>query len=97
LAQQVGHYFNPVLQAIKRLGGSARPAEVCRAVARDLGLEGSPELEESANDCCVNLILSKLSSQVAPEMEESMASAYSRKLFVPSVERDGTTSIDQVN
>jgi restriction system protein len=47
LAQQVGQYVNPVLQAIKRLGGSWRPAEVCRVVAKDLGLEGSPELEET--------------------------------------------------
>lgn len=47
MAQQVGQYLNPVLQAIKRLGGSARPAEVCRAVAKDLGLEGSPVLEET--------------------------------------------------
>jgi restriction system protein len=47
LAQQVGQYVNPVLQAIKRLGGSARPAEVCRAVAKDLGLERSPLLEET--------------------------------------------------
>jgi restriction system protein len=45
LAQLIGQYVNPVLQAIKRLGGSARPAEVCRAVAKDLGLEGSPLLE----------------------------------------------------
>ncbi len=47
MAQQVGQYVNPVLQAIKRLGGSARPGEVCRAVAKDLSLEGSPELEET--------------------------------------------------
>lgn len=47
MAQQIGQYVNPVLQAIKRLGGSARPAEVCRAVAKDLGLEGSPMLEET--------------------------------------------------
>ena len=47
MAQQIGQYVNPVLQAIKRLGGSARPAEVCRAVAKDLGLEGSPVLEET--------------------------------------------------
>ena len=47
MAQQVGQFVNPVLQAIKRLGGSARPAEVCRAVAKDIGLEGSPELEET--------------------------------------------------
>ncbi len=47
LAQQVGQFVNPVLQAIKRLGGSARPAEVCRAVAKDIGLEGSSELEQT--------------------------------------------------
>lgn len=47
MAQQVGQFVNPVLQAIKRLGGSARPAEVCRAVAQDLRLEGSPILEET--------------------------------------------------
>lgn len=47
MAQQVSQYVNPVLQAIKRLGGSARPAEVYRVVAKDLGLEGSPVLEET--------------------------------------------------
>jgi len=47
MAQQVGLYVNPVLQALKRLGGSARPAEVCRAVAKDLSLEGSSVLEET--------------------------------------------------
>jgi restriction system protein len=46
MAQQVGQFVNPVLQAIKQLGGSARPAEVCRAVAKELGLEGSPALTE---------------------------------------------------
>lgn len=39
--------MNPVLQAIKRLGGSARPSEVCRAVIKDLKLEGTDELEET--------------------------------------------------
>ena len=47
MAQQVGQYVNPVLQAIKRLGGSARPAEVCRSVIKDLNLEGSSVLEET--------------------------------------------------
>jgi restriction system protein len=37
---------NPVLKAIKQLGGSATPREVYAAVAKDLGLEGSPVLEE---------------------------------------------------
>jgi restriction system protein len=47
VAQQVGQFVNPVLQALRQLGGSARPAEVCRAVAKNLGLEGSPALEET--------------------------------------------------
>jgi restriction system protein len=38
--------INPVLKAIKQLGGSAAPKEVYAAVAKDLGLEGSPVLEE---------------------------------------------------
>lgn len=46
MAQQVGQFVNPVLQALKRLGGSARPAQVCDQVARDLGLEGTSTLEE---------------------------------------------------
>ncbi|MGA2063768.1 MAG: restriction endonuclease [Thermoguttaceae bacterium] len=47
MAQQVANYVNPVLAALKRLGGSARPAEVCAAVAKDMGMEGSPLLEET--------------------------------------------------
>jgi len=47
MAQKIAQYVNPVLTALKRLGGSGRPAEVCAAVARDLGLEGSPLLEET--------------------------------------------------
>ena len=47
MAQAVGQFVNPVLQAIRRLGGSARPAEVCAAVAKDLRLEGTPILEET--------------------------------------------------
>ena len=43
MAQQVANYANPVLAALKRLGGSARPAEVCAAVAKDMGMEGSRE------------------------------------------------------
>jgi restriction system protein len=31
-------YINPVLDILKRLGGSARPAEVCPAIAKDLNL-----------------------------------------------------------
>lgn len=47
MAQQVAQLVNPVLSAIKRLGGSARPAEVYTEVARALGLEGSPILTET--------------------------------------------------
>jgi restriction system protein len=34
-------YINPVLDVLKRLGGSARPAEVCPAIAKDLSLPDS--------------------------------------------------------
>jgi hypothetical protein len=44
--QEIAKYVNPVLNAIKRLGGSARPGEVCSVVAKDLGLEGTPKLKE---------------------------------------------------
>ena len=47
MAQQVGQFINPVLAVLKRLGGSGRPAEVCDAVIKDLGLEGTPALEET--------------------------------------------------
>lgn len=47
MAQIIGQYINPVLTAIKKLGGSARPAEVCSTVIEDLGLEGDPMLEET--------------------------------------------------
>jgi restriction system protein len=45
--QYFGQYVNPVLSALKRLGGSGRPKEVCAAVAREMGLEGSPMLKET--------------------------------------------------
>jgi len=47
VAQKVAHFVNPVLNALKRLGGSGQPAEVCEAVIKDLRLEGSPVLEET--------------------------------------------------
>jgi len=47
MAQLIAEYVNPVLTAIKKLGGSARPAEVIAAVVKDMGLEGSPFLEET--------------------------------------------------
>jgi len=47
MAQKIAQFVNPVLTALKRLGGSARPAEVCAAVGHDMGLEGSPVLEET--------------------------------------------------
>jgi restriction system protein len=47
MAQKIAQYVNPVLNALKQLGGSGKPAEVCEAVVKDLGLEGSPALEET--------------------------------------------------
>ena len=47
VAQQVAQYVNPVLTAIKKLGGSASPAEVSATVVKDMGLEGSPLLEQT--------------------------------------------------
>ncbi|MBX9579749.1 MAG: restriction endonuclease [Gemmataceae bacterium] len=38
MAQQVGRYIYPVVAALKKLGGSARPAEVYPIVALDLNL-----------------------------------------------------------
>lgn len=34
-------YVNPIVDVLKRLGGSARPAEVCPAIAKDLSLPDS--------------------------------------------------------
>ena len=39
-------YFNPLLNTLKKLGGSARPSEVCTAIAKDLSLP-DPILEET--------------------------------------------------
>ena len=47
MARQVAKFVNPVFVALKRLGGSARPKEVCAVVAHDMGLEGSPVLEKT--------------------------------------------------
>jgi restriction system protein len=47
MAQKIAQFVNPVLTALKRLGGSGRPSEVCEAVAHDMGLEGSSMLEET--------------------------------------------------
>ncbi len=46
MAQKVGQYINPVLHALRRLGGTARPTDVCQAIVEDLGLENMPVLEE---------------------------------------------------
>ena len=46
MAQQIARYFNPVLTALKKLGGSARPSEVCATVAQDLNLKDAA-LEET--------------------------------------------------
>jgi restriction system protein len=42
-------YINPVLDTLKRLGGSARPSEVCPAIAKDLSLPDSILEERLAN------------------------------------------------
>jgi restriction system protein len=46
MAQQIARYFNPVLAALKKLGGSARPSEVCATVAQDMKLNDTA-LEET--------------------------------------------------
>src|SRR5579885_2178699 len=38
MAQAIARYVNPVLDALKKLGGSAHAAEVRDAVAREMGL-----------------------------------------------------------
>jgi restriction system protein len=47
MTQKIAQYVNPVLSALKQLGGSGQPAEVCAIVIKDLGLEGSAVLEET--------------------------------------------------
>jgi restriction system protein len=46
MAQQIARYFNPVLTALKQLGGSARPSEVCATVAQNMKLRDAV-LEET--------------------------------------------------
>ncbi len=46
MAQRAAKYVNAVLHAIKQRGGSAIPAEVYVAVAKEMRLEGSPVLQE---------------------------------------------------
>ncbi len=48
MAQQITRFVNPVLAALKQLGNSGRPAEVCTAVAHDMELDG-PVLEKTLN------------------------------------------------
>lgn len=43
---QFVRYFGPVLSALKKLGGSGRPAEVRAPIAEDLGI---PEGEQDAS------------------------------------------------
>ena len=47
MAQKIAQYVNPVLNALKSLGGYGQPSEVCAAVIKDMGLEESPILEET--------------------------------------------------
>ena len=42
---QYTDYINPVLESLRKLGGSARPSEVCPSIAKDLTLP-DPVLEE---------------------------------------------------
>jgi restriction system protein len=42
-------YFNPVLDVLRRLGGSARPSEVCPTIAKDLSHPDSVLEERLAN------------------------------------------------
>jgi restriction system protein len=46
MAQAIGRYFNPVLSALRKLGGSGRPSEVCAMVAEQMNLTDSV-LEET--------------------------------------------------
>ncbi len=45
MADKIAPYINPILNALRRLGGSERRKEIITAVIQDLGLEGSPELD----------------------------------------------------
>ena len=58
MAQQIAQYFNPVLTALKKLGGSARPSEVCTTVYKDMGLNDGflEETLESGQSRFYNLI-----------------------------------------
>jgi len=47
MAQFIAQYVNPVLNALKGLGGSGQPGEVCAAVAKEMRLKASPNLEEN--------------------------------------------------
>ncbi|MGA6826275.1 winged helix-turn-helix domain-containing protein [Nitrospira sp. NS4] len=46
---QYTDYINPVLESLKKLGGSARPAEVCPAIAKELSLSDLILEERLAN------------------------------------------------
>jgi restriction system protein len=41
-------YFNPVLDALRALGGSARPAEVCNWIAEHLGISQTERDRENS-------------------------------------------------
>ncbi len=46
---QFSDYVNPLLDVLKRLGGSARPAEVCPIIAKDLSLPDAVLVERLEN------------------------------------------------
>lgn len=47
MADKIAPYINPILHALRRLGGSARRKDILAAVIQDMGLEGSPVLENT--------------------------------------------------
>lgn len=47
MADKIAPYINPILHALRRLGGYERRKNIITAVIQDMGLEGSPELEKT--------------------------------------------------
>ena len=88
MAQKIAQYFNPVLAALKKLGGSARPSEVCATVAQDMRLTNAAleETLESGQSRFENKValesrdLSKLRLQAEVGMEELTVLARSRSM-----------------
>jgi restriction system protein len=47
LGSRIAGYVNPILRALRDLGGSARPGEVCDSIAQDLGVSDEQRAEEN--------------------------------------------------